>query len=96
MGIVYVCGGWGDSGVLTLQLTDDCDDTYNGHLTSTPRLSFIIIIIIIIINRSSLTRVKLTNNLPSTEQATKSQPKQEKNSLSFFIIFLLFKCRFVA
>ena len=47
-----------------------------------------------------ITRHSHANNLPSTEQATKIQPKQDKFFvLSFFIVltvYLLFKCRFVA
>ena len=38
------------------------------------------------------------NNLPSTEQATKTQPKQDQflSHFSPFFTVYLFKCRFVA
>ena len=40
------------------------------------------------------------SNLPSTEQAAKTQPKQHKSFSfifsSFSTVYLLFKCRFVA
>ena len=40
------------------------------------------------------------NNLPSTEEAAKPQPKQDKSFFpphfsSFLTVYLLFKCRFV-
>ena len=39
------------------------------------------------------------NNLPSTEQAAKTQPKQDLfffHFSSFLTVYMLFKCRFVA
>ena len=36
------------------------------------------------------------NNLPSTKQAAKTQPNQNKYFSSFLTVYLLFKCRFVA
>ena len=36
------------------------------------------------------------SNLPSTEQAVKTKPKQEMSFSSFLTVYLLFKCRFVA
>ena len=52
-----------------------------------------------IINHHSSKRKKHANNLPSPEQAAKTQPKQDVFffHLSLFLtVFLLFKCRFVA
>ena len=46
-----------------------------------------------------ITRHCHANNLPSTEQAVKTQPKEDKYFFlfsSFLTIYLLFKCRFVA